>query len=268
MMVLETDEPHPEEHKRRGSFAKILHHHFASAGESHDPPLDVDTDKRFVVEDKGGRVPKFDDFEGCHAVLITGSTYDAHGDTPWVVDLLCLLTELWKRRPDIHFSGVCFGHQLLCRMLGATVGPAPDGNWEIGHSSISLTPIGQKLFHVDEPEIYLHQMHQDQVVEAPTPETANGLLEKDTKVHVWGSSEHTSVQGCTYKNGFSRRRPISRSTRPWSREIELRIKSGSITADDRDEVTQAMETAHLEHDGIAVAAAILRFFHDEDDDIE
>ncbi|PKS05403.1 hypothetical protein jhhlp_008779 [Lomentospora prolificans] len=269
MMVLETDEPHPDEQKRRGSFAQILHHHFSSAGESHDPPLDIETDKRFVVADKGGRVPKFEDFEGCDAVLITGSMYDAHGNNPWILELLAVLKELWQRRPDIHFSGVCFGHQLLCRLLGASIRPTPDKGWELGHSKISLTPLGQKLFRVDEPFVYLHQMHQDQVAEAPTTEKSGGLLEKGTKVHVWGSSEHTKVQG-VYIQGrlFTTQAHLAFDKPMVEREIELRVKSGSITDEDSDDVEMAAATAHLEHDGITVAAAILRFFHFEDDGLE
>lgn len=91
MMVLETDEPHRETQSRRGTFGEILHHHFADAGKAHDPPLGIETDRRFVVTEKGGTMPKFSEFENYHALLITGSMYDAHGDTPWILELLDLL---------------------------------------------------------------------------------------------------------------------------------------------------------------------------------
>lgn len=90
-MVLETDEPHPDTAKERGSFAEILHHHFAKAGREHDPPLGIETDYRFVVADKGGKVPNFEAFNDVHSVLITGSCFDAHGDDDWVLELLSLL---------------------------------------------------------------------------------------------------------------------------------------------------------------------------------
>lgn len=262
MMVLETDEPHEDDIERRGSFGHILHHHFISAGKGHDPYLDIETEKRFVVTEMGGKVPRVEEFVGFHAVLITGSKYDAHGDNPWILELLDLLRELWQRRPDIHFSGVCFGHQVLCRLLGSKVQPAPAGDWELGHSKISLSVVGQRLFLVEEPEVYLHQMHQDQVVEAPTPESSNGLLEPGTQVEVWGSSKHTEVQGIYIMDRlFTTQAHLAFDETMVKREIELRAASGSINEEHKETADMAFDTAHLEHDGITVAAAILRFFY-------
>jgi hypothetical protein len=49
---------------------------------------------RFVVTDKGGEIPEASEFEGFHAVLITGSMYDAHGNNQWILDLLDLIKGL------------------------------------------------------------------------------------------------------------------------------------------------------------------------------
>lgn len=92
MMVLETDEPHPKSKERRGTYGEILKRHFESAGADHDPPLGVQTDTRFVVTDKGGKLPTYDEFDDFHAVLITGSMYDAHGSNEWITQLVELLT--------------------------------------------------------------------------------------------------------------------------------------------------------------------------------
>lgn len=46
----------------------------------------------------------------------------------------------------------------------------------------------------------------------------------------------------------------------------MRVDSGSI--EDMAHADKATETSHLEHDGEVVAAAILRFFHLEDDGID
>jgi len=94
MLVLETDEAHPDTHKQHGSFGQVLDKLFKNAGDKHDPPLGVETIMRFVVEDKEhreGSVPTLEELEGIHAVLITGSMYDAHGDEEWILKLLALL---------------------------------------------------------------------------------------------------------------------------------------------------------------------------------
>lgn len=91
MVVLETDEPHPDDHHEKGSLGEILHNHFKTAGENHDPPLGIETEQIFVVTEKGGRIPKVEEFEGVTGVLITGSMYDAHGDDEWILELLELL---------------------------------------------------------------------------------------------------------------------------------------------------------------------------------
>lgn len=285
MVVLETDEPHPETKSRRGTFGEILHHHFANAGDAHQPPLGIETDMKYIVTEKGGTVPKYGDFENCHALLITGSMYNATGDDPWILELLDLLkgdnprpgtralrsptdpTELWLHHPKMHFSGICFGHQILCRMLGSDIESAASTDWELGHSKITLNAVGQRLFRTDKPEIYLHQMHQDYVVAPPTVESSAGLLAPGTNIEVWGHSEHTGVQG-VYIRGklFTAQAHLAFDEGMVKSQIQMRVDQGSI--EDKEHADQAGETGDLDHDGDVAAAAILRFFHDEDDQIE
>ncbi|KAK8080118.1 hypothetical protein PG997_007936 [Apiospora hydei] len=251
MLVLETDSTPKETQQDKGQYGEVLHHHFSQAGLNHDPPLGVETDRRFVVK-------------GFHAILMTGSCYDAHGDNPWIIELMNLLREIWINNPECKLSGVCFGHQLLCRLFGSSVATEPSGKWELGHSKIDLTPVGQKLFDVPEtPYVYMHQMHQDQVTSAPTPESSGGLLSKDTKVYVWGSSPHTAVQGIFIENRvFTTQAHLAFDEDMVYREIQVRVDGGSLK--DFEHADRAKATAHLEHDGDVAAAAILRFFHGED----
>lgn len=175
-------------------------------------------------------------------------------------------TELFIRRPDIKFSGVCFGHQLINRLLGAKVGPAPSNDWELGHSRIHLSAVGKRIFQTEKDEVYLHQMHQDQVVSAPSTSSAGGLLPTDTKVYVWGSNEHTHIQGVFIANRvFTTQAHLAFDEAMVHRQIQMRVESGGIT--NLEHANRAKETADLEHDGDVVAAAILRFFHDENNDI-
>jgi GMP synthase-like glutamine amidotransferase len=265
-MVLETDKPHPDTISERGSFGQIIYSHFAQAGRAHHPPLGVETDQVFVVTECGGHIPTVQDFDRFDGLLITGSVYDAHANTPWILDLLELLKKLWIQRPDFHFLGVCFGHQLLARMLGAPVGPAPTQDWELGHCRITLTDVGQRLFRTREDYVHLHQMHHDQVIEVPNYESASGLLKPDTEVACWGWSEHTPIQGLYITNRlFTSQAHLAFDEDMVKRQIQIRVDGGGIK--DLEHADRAAETAHLEHDGVEVAKAILRLFVYDDDDM-
>ncbi|KAG8628653.1 hypothetical protein KVT40_002518 [Elsinoe batatas] len=274
MLVLETDENHPDDKREKGGFGDIFTSLFRSAGDKHSPPLGIDVEMHYVVDDPPaghhGHVPRASEIpSSITAILITGSTYDAHGDDPWILSLLSLLRDLWTTRPEMKFSGVCFGHQLLSRMLGAKVEGHPGEKWELSHTSMSLTAIGQKLFKTQEGKLSLHQMHQDQVTTVPDWASANGLLAEGQKVHVWASSEHTQVQGLYIRDRlFSSQGHLGFGAKMVHRQIELRQESGGITEEDGEEVSEAAEKAHLEHDGEVVAGAILRFFHGDDHDVD
>ncbi|KAL4919034.1 class I glutamine amidotransferase-like protein [Aspergillus aurantiobrunneus] len=265
ILVLETDIPHPDTYSERGSFGQILHGHFTKAGRAHHPPLGVETDQVFVVSEQGGRVPTVQDFATFDGLLITGSVYDAHANNEWILALLSVLKSLWIARPDFHFLGVCFGHQLLARMLGASVAPAPSRDWELGHCRIDLTPVGQRLFRTREPFVHLHQMHQDQVVSVPTAASAGrDMLAPDAEIACWGRSEHTVVQGLYIPNRlFTTQAHLAFDEDMVKRQIQIRVDSGGIQ--DLEHADRAAETAHLEHDGVEVAKAILRLFVYDDD---
>jgi hypothetical protein len=108
MIVLEVDEPHPDDQKEKGSLGEILERHFIKAGQNHDPPLGVEVDQRFIVEDKGGKIPSVEEFEGVRGILITGSMYDAHGDDEWILKLIDLI----KRESGKSLTST--GMQELC----------------------------------------------------------------------------------------------------------------------------------------------------------
>ncbi|KAJ5135719.1 uncharacterized protein N7515_004997 [Penicillium bovifimosum] len=264
-MVLETDKPHPDTYSERGSFGQIVHHHFSKAGAAHHPPLGVETDQVFVVSEQGGHIPSVQDFDRFDGLLITGSVYDAHGNNEWILKLLELLKTLWIKRPDFRFLGVCFGHQLLARLLGGSVRPAPSQDWELGHCRIMLAPAGQRLFRTRDDHIHLHQMHQDQVVSVPTAASAGpDMLSADTEIACWGRSEHTPVQRLYIPNRlFTTQAHLAFDEDMVRRQIQIRVDSGGIK--DLEHADRAAETAHLEHDGVEVAKAILRIFVYDDD---
>lgn len=110
-------------------------------------------------------------------------------------------------------------------------------------------------------------MHQDQVMSPPTVESARGLLPEDSQITVWGSSRHTAVQGLYIPNRlFTSQAHLAFDDHMVKRQIQMRVDMGSIQ--DLDHADRAAETGHLEHDGDAIAAAILRLFHFDDDGMD
>ncbi|CAO2656605.1 Nn.00g054080.m01.CDS01 [Neocucurbitaria sp. VM-36] len=268
MLVLETDVTHPDTQKEKGSFGVVLNELLKKAGEAHDPSLGIETVMQYVVEPEGGAIPKPEEIgDDIHAILITGSCWDAHGDDAWIHKLMGFIRHIWTHRPDIRFTGICFGHQLLCRTLGSTVEPESNGEWELSHSPIILLDIGRSLFDLPSTEdrIHLHQMHLDHVVNPPSASTTD-LLPKGTKVHVWGTSEHTGVQGVyIHKRLFTTQGHMEFNEAMVKRQLEMRVEAESIT---EDQSAEAAEKAAWMHDGLLVAKAVLRFFHGDDDKFE
>ncbi len=172
----------------------------------------------------------------------------------------------WKKYPEMRFSGVCFGHQILCRALGSKVEPSPGEEWELSHTQINLTSTGEALFRTKD-KIFLHQMHVDHVVDAPTSSSSEGLIADNSSVTVWGSSETIPIQGVYIRERlFTSQGHLGYDEQMVKKHVDSRFEKGLIK--DEKQAEEAKEKAGLDHDGLLVAGAILRFFHGEDKDIK
>lgn len=158
--------------------------------------------------------------------------------------------------------GICFGHQIIGRALGANVGLSP-GGWEICVDRINLNDTGQRLLgvsslvsfssscshglvtHADSPQQGLHQMHRDAVLDVP-----GGLVSL-------GSSPRCEVQGL-YEPG----RVISFQAHPefddfiMSEIMEARYAQSIF---DRDMYEEGITRARAAHDGVLVSCKIWEF---------
>jgi GMP synthase-like glutamine amidotransferase len=133
-------------------------------------------------------------------------------------------------------------------MLGGKVSPAKE--WELSLTTITLTDEGKSLFDTTESSIRLHQMHKDQVTSAPK------------EAHIWGSSEHTEIQGLVIPGRlFTTQGHLGYNEKTVRENIDHRKEKGMV---DEDVAHEAHKTAHMEHDGERVAAAILRFLADRE----
>jgi len=108
-----------------------------------------------------GQLP--DSIDECDAWMTSPSRSSVLDDLPWIDALGEFIVDAVER--ERAFVGICFGHQLLARVLGGRVERAPTG-WGVGVKEYEvleerwwMTPPAQHLALV--------ASHEDQVVELP-----------------------------------------------------------------------------------------------------
>lgn len=118
-------------------------------------------------------------------VMISGSPRDAFTDDAWTHGLMNKVARLVENKKPV--LGVCYGHQILGRVMGAKVGRC-EGGWELGETEVTLTPEGKQspLFFGVSSSIQVMQSHQDCVLHVP----GQGVL--------LASSSHTRVQAALW----------------------------------------------------------------------
>ncbi|CAH0020393.1 unnamed protein product [Clonostachys rhizophaga] len=179
--------------------------------------------------------------ENVDAILLTGSKHNAYEDQPWIIRIVDYVGRLYEKH-NVRIIGICFGHQIIARALGAEV-RKNTGIWEVSVDLIELSPEGRKIYGVE--HLALHQMHQDIVVGLP-----KGAMNI-------GSSPVCEVQGLHIP-----RRVFSLQAHPeFSESIMLRLlklrHDQKIFSDAL--YKSGIERASRHHDGLLVARAIWKF---------
>ena len=71
--------------------------------------------------------------------------FNAFDDTPWIVRLVDF-TKAVLAQDRVRIIGVCYGHQIVGRALGAKVARSESGAWEVSVCAVQQTEKGKELF--------------------------------------------------------------------------------------------------------------------------
>ncbi|KAL1953312.1 hypothetical protein VTO42DRAFT_3019 [Malbranchea cinnamomea] len=244
--VLECDVPLTQTRAKYGGYGGLFETLLRSAAETLNQPDIVhpqdglEVTKWNIVDDD--KYPSLDDVDG---ILLTGSKHTAFHNDLWILRLV-EFTKKVLAQDRVRMVGICFGHQIIARALGAKLGSNEKG-WEVAVRDVDLTEEGKKLFGLE--KLRIQQMHRDIVYSLP-PSTIP-----------LGSSPLCEVQGM-----YSPRRFITVQGHPEFNEeivreiIQVRRETGVFS----QEVYEAgMETVANEHDGLALARTFIKFLAED-----
>ncbi|CAG8999314.1 MAG: Carbamoyl-phosphate synthase small chain [Candidatus Celerinatantimonas neptuna] len=95
--------------------------------------------------------------------IITGSRYNSYDNDPWILKLLEWIQYADQAR--IKVAGICFGHQLIARALGAQVHKSTKG-WGLGKTQVQVAQFPNWVT-TKRNQLRLWVSHQDQVETKP-----------------------------------------------------------------------------------------------------
>jgi len=238
LAILQCDTPLDKTKAKYGDYGGVFEALLTAGAKSLDQnPSSLLQISKWHVETEPDRYPDLRDID---AILITGSRHNSFDDTPWILKLLDFTAKVLAQ-DRIRVIGVCFGHQIIARAMGVTVGRNDDG-WETAVNEVQLTARGKELFQKD--KISLHQMHRDIVYYYP-----EGVEEL-------GSSPVCKVQGM-----YVPKKLITVQGHPeFNEEIVTELLNRRHATGVFDDTTfeSAMGRVGKEHDGVVVSKAFLR----------
>ncbi|KAF5094136.1 hypothetical protein D0Z03_002175 [Geotrichum reessii] len=244
--IIEADTPVPTVLEKEGTYGTIFSNLLINAG------LSTDTTKystHYIVEHPENLPNLNDPADKIDAVLISGSKYNSYDDIDWINKLVDFINAAISK--GVRVVGICFGHQVIGRALGAKIGVNPKG-WEISATPMTLTDKGKEVLselnETADGTVSIMQMHQDIVFDVPV---GYELLAYNDVCGVQGFYKRGSVwtvQGHPEFNEF-----IETSL------ISLRRDRGLFQAEFAED---GLKRASNRHDGPAIAKSIVRFIRD------
>lgn len=147
LAVLECDTPQPQTRARHDNYTGVFAALLGAAARTLDPPADLAALASITGYDVVNELHTYPALDDVDAVLLTGSRHTAFDDDPWIKNLVAFT----RRALDsgrVRVVGVCFGHQIVGRALGARVGKSDKG-WEVAVTEVDLTDKGKEVFGLD-----------------------------------------------------------------------------------------------------------------------
>ncbi|KAF3191815.1 hypothetical protein TWF225_001031 [Orbilia oligospora] len=244
LAVLECDQPLDHARIDLGGHTGVWSALFADAADAQGIPRDrikvigYNAEEGLPTLDGSGN--KDTGEERIDAVLVSGSRYNAWGDDAWIINLVEFVRECVEKKVPV--IGICFGHQVVGRALGAEVGRSENG-WEVAPTRLVVSEAGKGVFGKD--EITLHLMNRDIVKTCP-PNMEILASSSNAKIHsLYRPGAIFTVQGHPEFNG-----EIIKEL------LKMRIESGVVPEDTGND---GIGRALLPHDGLAVTIAFWKF---------
>ena len=159
------------------------------------------------------------------AWIVSGSKYSVYDDVKWINNLVSYTHDLIQNKKSL--LGICFGHQLIAKALGAEVIKNPLG-WELGSYKIRLSNKGKKhaLFQgLNDGEI-IYESHQDVVSSMNGGMTSLAFTEKSNQSFAYAKN----IFGVQFHPEFSY--DITKKL------MDLRIKNGVKIDSDKLEISK------------------------------
>lgn len=244
LAILEADTPVAGVKAKYQSYGGVFTHMFNRACNSLPHPTSLESQLTLSAHQIVDDLNAYPDPESIDAILITGSKHDAFEKDEWIVRLVNF-TKRCIEGGRIRVIGVCFGHQIIGRALGAELGRNIRG-WEVSVTEHELTDEGKKVFGMEKMSI--HQMHRDAVLTFPPGVTQLARTNVCANQAMYVPGRLISVQG------------HPEFTEEMVREILDMRKYGGIVTNDIYE--DGINRVANKQDGVAVAQAFLRFLRE------
>jgi len=202
----------PEFGDYKDMFEKLLKH----------SPIELTVNYYSVID---GEFPK--DINDCDAYMTSGSKLGVNDDLLWIEDLQHFIRELYLAKKG--FVGICFGHQLIAKVLGGRVERSEKG-WGIGVAACEIRVQKDWMTPV-KSDLALVVSHQDQIVKLPpnsqvllsNPFCPYSMIQVgDSFLGLQGHPEFTREYSLALMNSRKKRIPAQRITEG-KKSLQLKI---------------------------------------------